>query len=107
MAIASKIQDDQLIVIDDLAFDAPKTADMAAILRHLDCDNGSLLVTTAEHSVNVYKSARNIPRVSIATAGELNALTVLSSRRMLATKKALDLIKERAAADNKKEVKES
>ena len=101
MAIASKIKDEQLVVIDDLSFEAPKTQDMASILEHLDCGGEALLVTTAGYDVNVYKSIRNLPRVSVAPAAELNALSVLSARRMLATKGALDLIKERAAGGAK------
>ena len=64
---------------------------MVAILKYLDCPKGqSLLVTTAKHDANVHRSARNIAGVSVAPAGDLNALSVLSSRRMLVTKAALD-----------------
>ena len=78
MALAAKVRDDELMVIDDLAFAEPRTKDMAAILKHLDCKKGqSLLVTTAKHDVNVYRSARNIAGVSVSPAGDLNALSVL------------------------------
>jgi large subunit ribosomal protein L4 len=98
MALASKIRDDQVVVIDELAFQAPKTKDMAAILRALDCDHTSLLVATAAHDVNVYKSARNIEGVSVSPVAGLNALSVLAPRRMLVTKAALDAIRQRATA---------
>ena len=97
MAVASKIVDDQLLVIDDLSFETPKTKDMVSVLRHLDCNDGSLLVAIAGNDANVYKSVRNIPGVSVAPAAELNALSVLSSRRLLATTAALDLLKQKAA----------
>ncbi|MBL9122107.1 MAG: 50S ribosomal protein L4, partial [Planctomycetaceae bacterium] len=57
---------------------------------------GSLLVTTAGYDVNVYKSARNIERVAVSPAGDLNAYQVLSAGRLLVTKAALDKIRERA-----------
>jgi len=98
MALASKVQDDELVVIDDLHFEAPKTKDMASILKTLGCGQDSVLVTTAEHDTNVYKSARNIADVSVSPAGELNALRVLGSRRLLVTRAALDLLKEKAAS---------
>lgn len=101
MALASKVQDDELVVIDDLNFEAPKTKDMASILKTLGCDQDSVLVATAEHDTNVYKSARNINRVDVSPAGELNALSVLSSRRLLITKAALDLLKQRASGAGK------
>jgi large subunit ribosomal protein L4 len=97
MALAAKVRDDELLVIDDLAFAEPKTKDMVAVLRHLDVPQGqSLLVATAQHDTNVYRSARNIAGVSVAAAGDLNALNVLSSRRVLVTKAALDALVESA-----------
>jgi large subunit ribosomal protein L4 len=91
MALAAKVRDDELLVIDDLALTAPRTKDMAAILSYLECPKGqSLLVATAKHDNNVYRSARNIAGVSVSPASDLNAYSVLSSRRILVTKAALD-----------------
>ena len=98
MAIASKIQDDELTLVDKLELAEPKTKDMAGILQHLDCTGESLLIATSDHSANVYKSARNIAGVSVSPAAELNALSVLSARRLLTTPEALDRIKAKAAA---------
>jgi large subunit ribosomal protein L4 len=96
MAIASKVQDDQLVVIDELAFTAPKTSEMAAILKALGLAGQSTLVAVDAYDVNVYKSARNIDRVSIAPVAELNALAVLAPNRMLITRAALDAVKAKA-----------
>jgi large subunit ribosomal protein L4 len=102
MALAAQVRDDELLVIDDLAFSQPKTKDMVAVLRHLDVPQGqSLLVTTAKYDPNVYRSARNIAGVSVAPAADLNAFGVLSSRRMLVTKAALDALLESAKKQNK------
>jgi len=91
MALAAKVRDDELLVIDDLSFAAPRTKDMAAILKHLDCPQGqSLLVATQGHDVNVHRSARNIKGVSVSPAADLNAYSLLSSRKVLMTKAALD-----------------
>ncbi|REJ97178.1 MAG: 50S ribosomal protein L4 [Planctomycetota bacterium] len=107
MAVASKILDDEVTVIDDLKFDAPKTSDMAAILRALNIAGTSLLVAIAEHDVNVYKSIRNIERVSVQPISDLNALSVLSPRRMLVTKAALDGLRERATKGPEAKAKEA
>jgi large subunit ribosomal protein L4 len=101
MALAAKIRDDQLTLIDDLKFDAPKTRDMAAILRALKLADHSLLVATAQHDANVYKSARNIDRVTVAPVSGLNALNVLQPARVLMTTAALDAVRARAG-DKKK-----
>lgn len=92
MALASKIRDDQVTVIDELSFDEPKTKDMAEILAALELVGTSLLVTTAGHDTNVYKSGRNIAGVTVSPASDLNALCVLRPRRMLVTKDALDAL---------------
>jgi len=97
MAIASKIRDDQVVLVDELAFDEPKTRDMAAILKALACDGTTVLVTTDAHDTNVYKSARNIMGVNVSPVSDLNALSVLQPRKLLMTKAAIDAVKRRAA----------
>jgi large subunit ribosomal protein L4 len=100
MALASKVRDDELLVIDDLAFGEPKTKDMLAVLKHMEWDGGSLLVTTAKYDRNVYCSARNITGVCVSPAAEINALEVLSAKRMLVTKAALDALVASAKASH-------
>lgn len=56
MAIASKIQDQQMVVIDDLSFESPATREMATILKALGLTGVSTLVATAALDTNVYKS---------------------------------------------------
>jgi len=97
MAIAGKLQSEQVVVVDDLKFDAPKTKEMAGVLKALKLEGMSTLVTTASHDVTVYKSARNIDRVTVSAAADLNALSVLRPQRMLVTKAALDSIKSAAS----------
>jgi len=99
MALASKLRDAQVTIIDDLKFDAPKTRDMAAIIKALKLDNTSLLVTTAEHDTNVYKSARNIDQVSVAPVEGLNALLLLAPRQVLMTKAAIERVRARVTSD--------
>lgn len=98
MALASKIADQQVVVIDDLSFAAPATREMVGILNALGLAGTSTLVTTANLDTNVYKSARNIPRVAVSPVAELNALSILAPRRLLVTKAALDSIRGRVSA---------
>ncbi len=100
MAVASKIQDEQVVVIDELGFDAPATKDMAEILSNLGLGGSSALIATESYDVNVYKSARNIGRVSVSPVSDLNALAVLQPSKLLVTKAALDAIKKRASGEN-------
>ena len=60
MALAAKVRDDELLVIDDLSLAAPRTKDMAAILKlsGLPEDGDSMLVTTAKSDRNVYRKRK-------------------------------------------------
>lgn len=98
MALASRVRDEQVTVIDELAFDAPKTREMSAILAALGLGETSLLIATSGQDVNVYKSARNLPGVIVSPAGELNALVVLRPKRLLITRDALDQLRQAGAA---------
>lgn len=98
MAMASRIADQQVTLIDELSFAEPKTREMASILKALKIDGGRLLVAVADYDVNVYKSIRNLAEVSVMPVGQLNALEVLRPRRLLMTKAALDAFRESTAA---------
>ncbi len=97
MALAAKIRDGQLVVIDELALSEPKTSEMAGIFGALGLAGQTILVSTEGYDANVYKSTRNIQGASVLPSTDLNALDVLNARRVLVTKSALDAIKERAA----------
>lgn len=99
MAIASRIIDGEVVVLDELSLPAPRTKEMAAILKALRLQGVSTLVALPELDANVYKSARNIEGVTVAPVADLNALSVLRPRRLLVTRSALDVIRQRVAAD--------
>jgi len=97
MAVASRIVDDEITLIDQLNFQAPKTAEMASILKALELGGQTLLVAVDGYDVNVYKSIRNLEGVSVVPVAELNALSVLRPRRLLMTRAALDAFRRKAA----------
>lgn len=94
MAIASKIMDGEMVVLDSFGLDAPKTSQMAAILKAVGLGGKSTLVTTSGYDSNVYMSGRNIPGVLVSAVHDLNALDVLRPKMMLVSKEALDKIKD-------------
>ena len=89
MAVASKINDSQITLIDALAAEVPKTKEAAAILKSLSIQ-GSVLVAVETYNVDVYKSFRNIEGVRILPVSEINAYEVLRPKRLLMTKAALE-----------------
>lgn len=92
MAIASKIRDHEVVVLDELSLEAPKTREVAGILQALGLGQATTLITTADHDPVVYRSARNIRGVRVSPVKDLNALVVLTPQRMLVTRQALDAI---------------
>ncbi|MEZ6095477.1 MAG: 50S ribosomal protein L4 [Pirellulaceae bacterium] len=100
MAIAGKIQDNEVVVVDDFGLSAPKTKEVAGFLKAVGLEGKSTLIATNGLDPMVYRSARNISRVSVAPAAELNAWSVLRPHRVVFTKAALDWVKEQAAGKN-------
>jgi large subunit ribosomal protein L4 len=95
MALLSKFQDQEAVVIDDLTLPEIKTKQMAGILKALNLEGTTCLITTAGLDQNVYKSARNIAGVAVMPAAELNAYAVLRPKRLLLTRAALDKLREK------------
>jgi large subunit ribosomal protein L4 len=96
MALASRIADNEVTLIDQLSFAQPKTHDAAAILKALKLDGASVLVAVPGYDMNVHKSLRNIADVSVLPVSELNALNILRPHRLLLTTSALDAIRDKA-----------
>ncbi len=92
-ALLGKLRDEKVKVIDALSFDEPKTKRMAAILRTLGLDEGCLLVPWSDEP-KAYRSARNIPKVRMMRARDLNAYDVLRSKWLLLTKEAVEKLPE-------------
>ena len=91
-ALSAKVRDNELVVIDNLNFDIPRTKQMLSILKALNIDNSSCLIVIPKANENVWKSARNIPSVKIMTSTELNAYEILRPKKVLLTKEALSSI---------------
>jgi len=95
MAILSKFEDNQVTLLDDLQVSVPKTKEIAQTLKALKLEDTSCLLALAGPDGNVWKSARNIPRVSVSPAAELNAYEVLHKKQLVLTRGALDAIRNR------------
>lgn len=86
-AILAKLQSGSVVVVDELAFEAPKTKEFATVLKNLNIER-SCLVTVSQLDKNLYKSARNIPKVLIQPVADLNAGDICNTQKMLFTKQA-------------------
>ena len=90
-AILAKLQAQDVVVIDQLTIDQPRTKDMVAVLAGLKLDR-SCLLTLAGHDSNILKSCRNIPGLDVTVVDQLNALEICSKRKLLCTREAIELM---------------
>ena len=92
-ALSAKVLDKEIIVLDELKFDAPKTKDMVETLANIGAAKKALIVT-AEKDENVIKSAANIQGVRTALVGTMNVYDVVNYTSFIVTKEAVEKIEE-------------
>ncbi len=82
--LSAKVRDKELIILEQLKLDKPRTKEMAQILAALGVDSSALIVTS-EPEENVVKSARNLPGIKTMPASLLNVVDILSCKMLLMT----------------------
>ena len=92
-ALSSKVLEENILVLEGLAFETPKTKDFKSILTSLSVDTKALIVT-ADLEENVALSARNIPGVTVVAADGINVLDVVSHDKLIMTKAAVEKVEE-------------
>jgi len=104
MALAARLADDEVKLVNGLELGAPKTAVVAKLLKALGISEKTVLVAPAKHDDMLWKSARNIDGVSVSPVGDLNAWSLLQPRAVLMTTAAIDAFRASVAkvADEKK-----
>jgi len=92
-ALSSKVVDNEILVLDQLALTAPKTKEMVSILSALSITSKALIVTGEENTA-VALSARNIPGIKVLSATKINVLDLLDATKLVITKEAVEKIEE-------------
>lgn len=96
-AVLAKLRTNNVLVVDGLAFEKPRTKDFAGVLKNLKIDR-SCLVAISGYDENILKSARNISKVDVRPIAELNAADIVNHRQVLFTKDALASFLDRSGA---------
>ena len=91
-ALSSKVVDNNIIVLENLELDAPKTKEIVKVLKAFEAKK--TLIVTAETCENVYKSARNIEGVAVLPVNNLNVYDILKYEKFIVTKDAVSKIEE-------------
>ena len=92
-ALTSKVQNGEMIVLDALTMDAPKTKEFATILNNVNAAKKALVVM-AEKNENVIKSAANIPNVETALVNTINVYDILKYDSFIITTDAVKKVEE-------------
>ena len=91
--LTSKVQENEIIVVDEIKFDSPKTKEMVSLLTKLNADKKALIVM-GEKDLNVIKSANNIPNVATALVNTINVYDILKYNSFIITKDAVRKVEE-------------
>jgi len=92
--LTDKLQNDNLIVIDKINIEEPKTKKVLEILNNFNL-SGKVLIVLDTNDRNVYLSVRNIPGVSVTTSELLNAYDVIWHEKLMVTKNSVNKLHER------------
>ena len=88
-ALSMRAQNGQIVVLDSLSFDEPKTKAMLEVMKNLNVAGKKALFVMPESNVNVMKSARNIERTNVTTVNELNTYAVMNANVVILTEEAV------------------
>ena len=91
-ALTYKVQDSQLIVVEDFNFEAPKTKDFVNFAKNLKVEGKKILLVLPGQNKNVTLSARNVPDASTMAASDLNTYALMNSNAVIVTESSLDFI---------------
>ena len=91
-ALTSKVQNDEMVVLDSLTLEAPKTKEIVKMLNAFNAKK--TLIVTAEANETVYKSARNIEGVAVLPVNNINVYDLLKYSKVIMTKDAVSKIEE-------------
>lgn len=91
--LSAKVQDGEIIVLDELKMDAPRTKEMVKTLANIGAEKKALIVTAAKDD-NVVRSAANIPGVRTALVSTMNVYDIINHTSFIVTKEAVEKIQE-------------
>jgi large subunit ribosomal protein L4 len=91
-AFAYKAQQDSILVLEDLKFDAVKTKDFVSLLSALKLENEKVLMILGDKNDNVYLSSRNLGKVKVVTADSVNTFDVLNAKKVVMAESSIEVI---------------
>ena len=91
-ALTYKALDQQIIVVENFTFDAPKTKSFVELAKNLKAEGKKILLVAGERDANVALSSRNVPNVKYMRACDVNTYVVMNSNALILTEDGVDVI---------------
>lgn len=92
-ALSTKVQENNIVILDQLTFEAPKTKEFVTVLKNLSVDTKALIVT-GDTNENAVLSARNIPGVKVVSSNAVNVLDIIGHEKLIMTEDAARKVEE-------------
>lgn len=93
-ALSYKVKQNNLVIVEDVTMDAPKTSEFVSILKSLNADNKKVLVLTSEENQNLHLSFRNLPNVQGYQFHDMNTYDIVNADVVLITEGSAKAIAE-------------
>jgi len=103
-ALSYKAKDEQLIVVEDFSFEKPKTKDFVSMMEALKLSGKKILLLTGKTETNLYKSGRNINKVSVMEASKASAYDILNNQILVLQHTAVEAISKTFSENEEKAV---
>lgn len=93
-ALVSKLQNEEIIVVEDFTFDAPQTKQYKEILANLNLADKKSLLVTGDNDTNLYISSKNLKKANVMRVNELNTYAVLDNNCLILSESSIEKMKE-------------
>ncbi|HCS19452.1 MAG TPA: 50S ribosomal protein L4 [Bacteroidetes bacterium] len=93
-ALAYKLKNNEVTVVEDFDMETPKTKEFISILKNLNLAGTKTLMVLSDNKSNVYLSGRNVPKSSIMVANELNTYQILNTRNLVLSENSVKIIQD-------------
>ncbi|MCX6146699.1 MAG: 50S ribosomal protein L4 [Candidatus Kapabacteria bacterium] len=91
-ALSLRASENNIVVVEDFNFDKPQTKEFNSFMKNIKMSGQKTLIILPDNSNNLFLSARNIPKVEVAPVASFSTYDILSSKKLLIFKGALDSI---------------
>jgi large subunit ribosomal protein L4 len=103
-ALSYKVKDEQLIVVEDFSFEKPRTKDFLSMMEALKLNGKKILLLTGKNDSNIYKSGRNINKVSVMEASKASTYDILNNQVLILQQTAVEAISQTFGESEEKAV---